>query len=267
MPAENILTKIIATKKAEVAEKKRKKLLGSLKALGESIEIRPFNAKIYAHLMTGKPAVIAEIKKASPSKGIICQNFDVLRHAKDYADNGACCLSVLTDMAYFQGHESYIIKAKTVAGIPILRKDFIIDTYQIHESRYIGADCILLIAAVLHPDQLLEYADLAQSLGMDVLVEVHNEHEMEVALQTRNTLIGINHRDLATFEVDLSLSERLLKGLEHESRVFVGESGIHTVDDVAYLIAQGVGTFLIGEAFMKTGAPGQALKELFPDSG
>ena len=263
---EDILKKILATKKEEVAEKKRKKVLSSLKALGESIQIRPFSAVIQARLMQGVPAVIAEIKKASPSQGVIREQFNVIEHAKDYADNGACCLSVLTDVEYFQGHESYILQAKTASRLPVLRKDFIIDSYQIQESRYIGADCVLLIAAALSPDQLLEYTDLAQSLGMDVLVEVHDESEMEVALHTKNTLIGINHRNLRTFEVDLTLTERLLKDLFEEERLFVGESGIKTPEDVAYLIQQGVGTFLIGESFMRAKQPGEALKALFPDN-
>ncbi len=263
MSGSDILQRIIATKKQEVALKKRHQLLKKLaNTVPAPLPIRPFAGVIGYQLSRGQPAVIAEIKKASPSQGVIRADFDVEAIAYSYAQAGATCLSVLTDVEYFQGHESYILLAKSVVSLPILRKDFIVDAYQIQESQLLGADCILLIAAALAPEQLFDYAQQAQNLGLDVLVEIHNEKELASAVRSNCILIGINHRNLRTFEVDLTLSERLVP-LIPEDRLIVAESGIHTQQQVSYLLEQGIGTFLVGEAFMRADDPGAALRDVF----
>ncbi len=263
MSGSDILQRIIATKKQEVALKKRHQLLKKLaNTVPAPLPIRPFAGVIGYQLTRGQPAVIAEIKKASPSQGVIRADFDVEAIAYSYAQAGATCLSVLTDVDYFQGHESYLLLAKSVVSLPILRKDFIVDAYQIQESQLLGADCILLIAAALAPEQLFDYAQQAQNLGLDVLVEIHNEKELASAVRSNCILIGINHRNLRTFEVDLTLSERLVP-LIPEDRLIVAESGIHTQQQVSYLLEQGIGTFLVGEAFMRADDPGAALRDVF----
>jgi indole-3-glycerol phosphate synthase len=258
----DILQRIIATKKTEVALKKKHQLLKKLADTVPILPIRPFAGVIGFQLSRGQPAVIAEIKKASPSQGVIRADFDVEAIAVSYAQAGAACLSVLTDVDYFQGHESYILAAKSEVHLPILRKDFIIDAYQVQESQLLGADCILLIAAALAPEQLFDYAQQAQNLGLDVLVEIHDEQELKTAIRSNCTLIGINHRNLRTFEVDLSLSQRLVPQIP-EDRIIVAESGIHTQQQVAYLMEQGIATFLVGEAFMRAADPGAALRDVF----
>jgi indole-3-glycerol phosphate synthase len=263
MSQTDILQRIIATKKQEVALKKRHQLLKKLSdTIPAPLPIRPFVGVLGYQLSRTQPAVIAEIKKASPSQGVIRENFDVEAIARSYAKAGATCLSVLTDVDYFQGHESYLLLAKSAVSLPILRKDFIIDAYQIQESYLLGADCILLIAAALSAEQLFDYAQQAQSLGLDVLVEIHNEAELANAIRSNCILIGINHRNLHTFEVDLTLSERLVP-LIPDNRLIVAESGIHTPKQVSYLLDQGIGTFLVGEAFMRAEDPGTALREVF----
>lgn len=263
MNTPDILQRIIASKKQEVALKKRHQLLKKLaNTIPQPLPIRSFRGSLIQKLEQSLPAVIAEIKKASPSQGVIRENFDVEAIARSYAQAGAACLSILTDVEYFQGHESYILLAKSVVPLPVLRKDFIVDAYQIQESQLLGADCILLIAAALSAEQLFDYTQQAQNLGLDVLIEIHDEAELKTALRVPDTLIGINHRNLRTFTLDISLSERLLP-LIPQDRLVVAESGIRTAEQVSYLLAQGVAAFLVGETFMRAEDPGAALQEIF----
>jgi indole-3-glycerol phosphate synthase len=206
--------------------------------------------------------VIAEVKKASPSKGIIREHFDPAEIAASYAHGGAACLSVLTDQHFFQGHDDYLGQARERSGLPVIRKDFIIDPYQVFESRLIGADAILLIVAALKDSELLELSTLADSLELDVLVEVHDQEELDRALKLPVTLIGINNRDLRTFETSLKTTLDLLDAIPLE-RLVVTESGIHTPADVALMREHDVHTFLVGEAFMRAEDPGAKLAELF----
>ncbi len=217
---------------------------------------------IRARLGAGETAVIAEIKKASPSKGVIREQFDPAAIAKSYAAAGATCLSVLTDEKYFQGADEYLHLAKEVAGLPVLRKDFMVDEYQIWESRALGADCILLIVAALGDAQLMELSHVALDLGMDVLVEVHDETELQRALPLRLPLIGINNRNLRTFETTVQTTIDLLAHIP-EDRIVVTESGIDDPSDVARLRQNNVNVFLVGEAFMRADDPGAALRTLF----
>lgn len=207
------------------------------------------------------PAIIAEIKKASPSKGILRANFDPVAIAKSYEKHGATCLSVLTDSDFFQGADEYLQQVHQACKLPLLRKDFIIDAYQVYEARAIGADCILLIVAALGDAQLHDLAGLAEHLDMDVLIEVHDSEELERALLVKMPLIGINNRNLRTFETDLTTTLSLLKSIPKEY-IVVSESGIHTPDDIALLRNAGVNSFLVGEAFMKADDPGMALAHL-----
>jgi len=208
------------------------------------------------------PAVIAEIKKASPSKGVIRENFDPTQIAKSYAHFGAACLSVLTDVDFFQGSDEYLQQARAACNLPVLRKDFMIDPYQVYEARALGADCILLIVACLTDQQLHELCGLSHDLDMDVLVEVHDEQELERALRLPNKLIGINNRNLHTFETTLQTTLSMLDKIPSDY-LLVSESGIHTPDDIKLLRENGVNTFLVGEAFMAAEDPGAKLKELF----
>jgi indole-3-glycerol phosphate synthase len=210
----------------------------------------------------GEPAVIAEIKKASPSKGVIREDFDPARIAESYAAAGAACLSVLTDENFFQGHDNYLIAARNACLLPAIRKDFIIDPYQVYEARALGADCILLIVAALDDGPLAELYSLAIELGMDVLVEVHDRQELDRASRLKLEVIGINNRDLRTFETHLSTTLDLLDHLP-DSCLVVTESGIHTQKDVKLMRDHGVNAFLVGEAFMRAEKPGEALKALF----
>ena len=210
----------------------------------------------------GKPAVIAGVKKASPSKGVIREDFNPANIASSYAAHGAACLSVLTDVQYFQGSYDYLRQARAACSLPILRKDFMIDPYQVAHSRALGADCILLIVAALSRSQLLELESLSLELGMDVLVEVHDRDELEVALQMQSKLLGINNRNLRTFEVSLQNTIDMLD-LVPEDRLVVTESAIHTREDVELMRSHNVNAFLVGERFMRAEEPGQALKELF----
>ena len=210
---------------------------------------------------TSTPSIIAEIKKASPSKGIIREDFNVGEIAKIYAQHGARCLSVLTDQEFFQGHPDYLAQAKKECQLPVLRKDFIIDSYQIHESRALGADCILLIVAMLDDSQLLDFCQLAQELNMAVLVESHTKEELQRALKLPTTLVGINNRSLHTFHTDIQLSVAL-KELIPENKLIITESGIRTREDVLFMQEQGINTFLIGEHLMKARNIGAALDSL-----
>lgn len=208
------------------------------------------------------PAIIAEIKKASPSAGVICEDFHPNVIAWSYAEAGAACLSVLTDKDFFQGHNQYLEQARNACTLPVLRKDFMLDPWQILESRVMGADCILLIAAVLEQSRLQDLLGLARELGMDALVEVHDEAEMERALLLDHALIGVNNRNLNTFETSLATSERLKQMLPGD-QLLVTESGIRTTDDIKRMQSCGINTFLVGEAFMREADPGLALRRMF----
>lgn len=259
-----ILDRILETKRHEITIAKRSL---SLDAIKEQALLAPpsrdFANAILHEVKHQRPAVIAEIKKASPSKGVICENFHPAEIAKSYEAHGASCLSVLTDKSYFQGDARFLMEAKAATALPILRKDFIIDAYQIYESRALGADCILLIVAALTNHELQEFDQLARTLNMSVLVESHNQTELKRALEYTSTpLIGINNRNLKTFQSDLATSIKLAK-LIHTDKVCISESAINTREDIARLSASGIHSYLIGEAFMRADDPGQALSELF----
>ena len=259
---DNILDKILATKKNEI---KNAKQLFSLSDLTEKIEInndeRDFVAALQDKHKIGSQAVIAEIKKASPSKGIIREVFDPISIALSYEKGGAACLSVLTDKEYFQGDINYIQQIKQTCQLPILRKDFIIDPYQIYESKAFGADCILLIAAALDLSEMKEFEAIAESLNMAVLVESHNLAELEKAIELNTLLIGINNRNLKTFDVSLQTSIDLKEKIP-SGRIAITESGIFTREDIDFMNEYGISTFLIGEAFMRDADPGQSLENL-----
>lgn len=259
----DILKQILKRKKEEVSARKKSVPLAKLKKQAATApQPRRFYQAIISTIVSGKPAVIAEIKKASPSKGVIREDFDPAAIAASYALGGASCLSVLTDTDFFQGRDANLGAAKKNCALPVLRKDFIIDPYQVYESRMIGADCILLIVAALTDSRLQDLAGLAAVLGLDVLVEVHDRVELERAMVLRTPLIGINNRDLHTFETSLDTTLGLLRDV-YPDRTVVTESGIHTREDVAIMRKAGVNAFLVGEAFMKAPDPGKKLKELF----
>ena len=226
---------------------------------------RGFAASLRSRIAAGEPAVIAELKKASPSKGVLREEFEPESIARDYARGGAAALSVLTDEAFFQGADRHLVEARAASGLPVLRKDFVIDAWQVYEARALGTDCILLIVAALGDAQLNELAGLAVHLGMDVLVEVHDAAELERAAQLDSLLLGINNRDLRTFETTLDTTLDLLDRIP-DDRTVITESGIHTRDDVARMRAAGVHGFLVGEALMRAERPGARLRELFFDA-
>lgn len=259
----DILKKILETKVDEVARRKLRMPVTDLEAFAKEVQSpRGFYNALQYKILSKKPAIIAEIKKASPSQGVIREDFQPVTIAQDYAMNGATCLSVLTDKTYFQGSEAYLQMVRERCPLPVLRKDFMIDTYQIHEARALGADCILLIAAALSDVQMRELADSATALGMDVLVEVHDATEMERALQLDTKLIGINNRNLRTFETSLETTLQL-KTMVPDDRLVVTESGIHSTADVQLMLNEGIYAFLVGEAFMRADSPGQKMRELF----
>jgi len=259
----DILQRILATKREEVAAARRAEPLEALSARARSADTpRDFVGAMRAKLDAGQPAVIAEIKRASPSKGLLRAEFDPAAIARSYADAGAACLSVLTDRTYFQGDGAHLEAARSACTLPVLRKDFVIDPYQVFEARGMGADCILLIVAALAPAQMTELEALAHELGMAVLVEVHEARELDQALTLRTPLIGINNRNLRSFETRLETTLGLLPRVPAD-RIVVTESGIGVAGDVARLRAAGVGAFLVGEAFMRAPAPGRALSGLF----
>ena len=263
----DILDKIVAVKREEVAAALRKRPLEEIRADAESrLLTRDFVGALRAKLGQGQAAVIAEIKKASPSKGVLRQDFMPADIAQSYAQgNGpvsAACLSVLTDRQFFQGQPDYLKQARASCSLPVLRKDFMVDPYQIYESRAMGADAVLLIAACLSDSQMAEFETIALGLGMAVLVEVHDGAELERALRLKTPLVGINNRNLRTFEVSLDTTLSLLPQLPPE-RLLVTESGILGREDVARMRAAGVHAFLVGEAFMRAPDPGLALAELF----
>lgn len=262
----DILTKIVAVKHQEVAAAMRRKPLDAVRFDAESrVLTRDFAGALRAKIAAGKPAVIAEVKKASPSKGVLRADFIPADIAQSYAEHGAACLSVLTDKDFFQGSVDYLKQARASCELPVLRKDFIVDPYQVYESRVMGADCILLIAACLDDAQMASLEALALSLDMAVLVEVHDRAELDRALKLKTPLLGINNRNLQTFEVSLDTTLTLLKDVPAD-RLLVTESGITTPAEVARLREAGVNAFLVGEAFMRAEDPGVALAALFPDA-
>lgn len=259
----DILQRIVAVKREEVAASRIVRSKASLRREAESCAgVRDFVAALQTTADSGRSAVIAEIKKASPSKGLLRESFDPAQIARSYAGHGAACLSVLTDVQFFQGSAHFLALARDACSLPILRKDFIIDAYQIDESRVMGADCILLIAACLDDKQLKEFEQQASALRMAVLVEVHDNTELERALRLETRLIGINNRDLRTFEVSLDTTLSLLPRIP-PGRIVISESGIRMENDVERLRASGINTFLVGEAFMRAEDPGVALARLF----
>jgi indole-3-glycerol phosphate synthase len=259
----DILNRILARKAEEIEQRSRIRPLSELRARAlQQPPARGFVEAIRRKHAAGEAAVIAEVKKASPSKGLIRKDFDPAQIARSYEAGGAACLSVLTDVDFFQGSNLYLGEARAACSLPVLRKDFTIDPYQVYEARVIGADCILLIVAALEDGPLVEMANLAMELGMDVLVEVHDIDELERALQTDCELIGVNNRNLRTFEVSLDTTLALKEAVPRD-RTLVTESGIASRADVARMREAGVETFLIGESFMREPDPGQALRRLF----
>ena len=258
-----ILDTILLRKGEEVAERRSRVPQRELEArVADAPPVRGFATAVEAKIAAGVPAVIAEIKKASPSKGVIRADFDPVAIARSYAAGGAACLSVLTDADFFQGADRYLQQARAACALPVLRKDFVVDAYQVHEARVLGADCILLIVAALDDARLVELCGLAMDLGMDVLVEVHDIDELERALQVPARLLGINNRNLRTFEVSLDTTLDLRDAVPRD-RILVTESGIVAPADVARMRAAGVEAFLVGETFMREPDPGMALQRLF----
>jgi indole-3-glycerol phosphate synthase len=255
-----ILERILAVKREEIGAAKERSPAATVEAKARSA---PAPRDFVGALRAKRPAVIAEIKKASPSRGVLREHFDPAVIAASYARAGAACLSVLTDRQFFQGHTTHLVAARGACALPVLRKDFVVEPYQVYESRALGADCILLIAACLAKDELLELERVAKGLAMAVLVEVHDAEELEIALALETPLIGINNRDLKTFETRLETTIGLLPRVP-PGRVTVTESGVLAPDDVKRMRSAGVETFLVGEAFMRSPDPGEALKRLFP---
>ncbi len=259
----DILQKIINTKLEEIVQRSKSVTLDQLKQQAKSADaVRGFTQALLNKNAKNQSAVIAEIKKASPSKGVIRENFNPAEIAQSYAEGGAACLSILTDEEYFLGSTDYLIAARAACALPVIRKDFIIDDYQVYEARAMSADCILLIVAALNDQQLTHLHQLAQSLGMDVLVEVHNKEEMHRALQLDLKMVGINNRNLKTFETSLYTTLHL-QTMVPKGCLLVTESGILNLDDVLFMQDHEINAFLVGEAFMRADDPGQALKSLF----
>lgn len=259
----DILVKILNRKREEISACAEKISLRELDAqIPDASPVRGFVASIENKIKQGQPGIIAEIKKASPSKGVIRENFIPKDIAISYEKAGAACLSVLTDIDFFQGSDAYLQEARNAVSLPVIRKDFIIDPYQVYEARAMGADCILLIVAALGDAQMHELASLAAQLELDVLVEVHDAPELERALELNTHLIGINNRNLRTFETSLETTSDLLTQIP-DDKIVVTESGIHTLDDVAYMRSRDVHSFLVGEAFMRADDPGEKLAQLF----
>jgi indole-3-glycerol phosphate synthase len=259
----DILEKIVAVKREEVAAAKKKKSLEAMREDAFSrVLTRDFEGALRRKIADGQAAVIAEVKKASPSKGVLREDFIPADIAQSYAEHGAACLSVLTDRQFFQGQPDYLKQARASCDLPVLRKDFLIDPYQVYEARAMGADCILLIAACLSDAQMAELEAAARSLDMAVLVEVHDAAELQRALKLKTPLVGVNNRNLRTFEVSLDTTLGMLKDVPPE-KLLVTESGILKREDVQKMRAAGVHAFLVGEAFMRAEEPGEALAALF----
>jgi indole-3-glycerol phosphate synthase len=259
----DVLERILAVKREEVAAASALKPLAAVRAEAERMPpTRDYVGAMRAKIAGGQPAVIAEVKKASPSKGVLRADFDPAAIARSYARHGAACLSVLTDVQFFQGHPSYLAQARDASGLPALRKDFLVDPYQVYEARALGADCILLIVAALDDARLAELEAIALALGMAVLVEVHDDAELDRALRLKTPLLGINNRNLRTFETRLETTLELLPRIPAD-RLVVTESGILAPGDAQRMRAAGVNAFLVGEAFMRAADPGRALAQLF----
>lgn len=258
-----VLKKILQRKQQEVAERRAK--VGNAEIQAQAAAAGPtrgFAKALLQSVALGRAAIIAEVKKASPSKGVIREDFDPVHIAQSYEKGGASCLSVLTDVDFFQGCDQYLKMARAATRLPVIRKDFIVDEYQVYESRALGADCILLIVAALSENKLAHLHDLAVSIGLDVLIEVHGAEELQIALKLDNPMVGINNRNLHTFETSLENTYQLLDGIPAD-RLVVTESGIHTIDDVAAMRGHNVNAFLVGEAFMRADDPGTRLMEMF----
>lgn len=259
----DILKTILAKKEEEVARRKINSPVDMLQDIASGTERpRGFARALHSKILAKKPAIIAEIKKASPSQGVIREDFKPVFIGQDYAMNGATCLSVLTDKEFFQGSEAYLQMVRERCPLPVLRKDFMIDAYQVYEARALGADCILLIVAALDDDKMQELAELATTLGMDVLVEVHDAEELQRALTLNTPLIGINNRNLRTFITDLQTTLTLKDSIP-DDRLIITESGIHTQADVQLMLDNNIYGFLVGEAFMRAESPGKKMRELF----
>lgn len=262
----DVLKRILARKAEEVAQRAQRTPLAAARATAEAAPApRGFVSALRARIALGKPAVIAEIKKASPSKGVLRPDFDPAAIARSYAQHGATCLSVLTDVDFFQGADEHLRAARAACTLPLLRKDFTIDPYQVYEARAMGADCVLLIVAALDDARLKELTTLARALQLDVLVEVHDAAELDRALALDAPLVGINNRNLRTFETDLAVTLSLLPMIPKD-RLVVTESGILAPGDVARMRRHGVHAFLVGEAFMRAPDPGAKLSALFTET-
>jgi len=262
----DILKRIVARKREEVSERKQHISHRALQVrAADAGPPRGFAEALQARVAAGNAAVIAEIKRASPSKGVIRADFHPADLARSYSRGGAACLSILTDRDFFQGEDQHLIEARAACALPVIRKDFIIDPYQVLEARALGADCILLIAACLDDAALRDLAAQAADLGLDVLIEVHDAKELERALAVPSRLLGINNRDLRSFEVDLQTTLSL-KARVPEERLLITESGIHTRDEVALMRTNGIHAFLVGESLMRTPDPGKTLATLFAPS-
>lgn len=259
----DVLQRILATKREEIAAAKRAIPAHEIEARARAAApARDFVGAIRAKRAAGGAAVIAEIKRASPSKGLLRENFDPAAIARSYEAGGAACLSVLTDRQFFQGAPEHLGAARAACALPALRKDFVLEPYQVYEARALGADCILLIAAALAPDAMRELEEVARELGMAVLIEIHDAAELDAALTLRTPLLGVNNRNLRTFETRLETTLELLPSVPSE-RIVVAESGILARADAQRLMRAGVSAFLVGEAFMRAAEPGRALRELF----
>lgn len=263
MATQTVLDKILEHKHAEVKERKNRVSLAQLRErIAQQAVPRGFVLALQRKIAQQQPAVIAEIKKASPSKGVIREDFEPAAHARSYEQAGAACLSVLTDEAFFQGHDDYLLAARAAVELPVLRKDFVVDEYQIFEARALGADCILLIVAALPIMALTTLYQCARNLGLDVLIEVHDANEMAAALSLQPDLVGVNNRNLKTFETDINHSLALAPQVP-ASTLLVTESGIGDAQTIARLRGADIHAFLVGEAFMRQPDPGQALATLF----
>lgn len=259
----DILSEIVAHKELEVAERKSRIPLEQLKKeISACPPTRGFKQALMTRIAQKQSAIISEVKKASPSKGVIREDFHPDQIARQYEASGASCLSVLTDEKFFQGHDQFLVQARGACALPVLRKDFVIDEYQIYEARVLGADCILLIVSVLDDEHLHDFHGLALSLDLDVLVEVHDEEELKRALTLDPNILGVNNRNLKTFDVSLQTTIELKK-LVGDDTPIITESGIHQREDVGLMHSEGIYGFLVGEAFMRQEDPGKALAEIF----
>ena len=267
MSVPTILQTIVARKHEEVAERLQQRSLAELEQLAAAASpARGFAKAIQDAAAAQRPGVIAEIKKASPSKGVLREDFQPAEIAASYEAGGAVCLSVLTDVDFFQGHDDYLPQARAACSLPVIRKDFMVAPYQVYESRAIGADCILLIAACLTKDQMQELEGIAHEIGLDVLVEVHDGEELDDALTLTTPLVGINNRNLHTFDVSLDTTFDLHERISAD-RLTITESGIMTRADVEAMTSRGIYGFLVGESFMRAPEPGKKLQELFFPEG